>query len=230
MNQDQVSKLWDCIHIFSKTFDPTDPSHRECFVCFFECIKDLLPDPSYRSYFSSFLSMYPPQYSIVSQQLAFEWTYKFRLMTILSERKQGKPVPIITLPQLQYQYELITKEDWSRAVWFVIHFLTANLSSPLDPDTKLTVKAFCVCLRYLLPCPKCKSHMELYLAQHPIDSYFTSCFDVFRWTCEYHETVNVFDRSKTHEPINIRELYNQYRILPETSDPSRSYEIIDDLN
>ena len=226
MNSEQLEQLWDCIHIFAKTLEPTNPTYRDCFLCFFECLKDLIPDDTYKYYFTSFIEASPPQYFLVSQDTAFEWTFKMRLSTIFSERKRGKPLPIITLKQLQPRYEMITKDDWSQAVWFILHFLTSNLPQKPNNDLLLTIKAFCVCIRYLLPCPKCKAHMEEYLADHPIDKAFGSGWDIFEWTCDYHETVNSFDKSRTHQKIDRKQVYSFFRIVPDVP-VHANYEFID---
>ena len=215
-----MDRIWDCIHIFSKTFEPTQEMDRNCFVCFFQCIQDLLPDKMYQSYFSSFMVSAPPQYYLISQDTAFEWTFKLRLAVILAERKRGNAVPLLTLSQLKQKYEFITKDDWSQAVWFVMHFLTANLPQQMNDDTKMTVKAFCVCLRHLLPCPKCKAHMEIYLSEHQVDRYMKSPLDVFRWTCEYHDAVNQFDTSHPRPKLDYEHLYQSLRVRNDS--PSQS--------
>ena len=226
MNSDQLERVWDCIHIFAKTLIPTDPTYRDCFVCFFECLKDLIPDQRYQYYFSSFIESAPPQYYLVSADTAFEWTYKLRLSTILSERKRGNAVPIITLKQLQPKYEMITKDDWSQAVWFILHFLSANLPQKPNEETLLNVKAFTVCIRYLLPCPKCKAHMEVYLSEHSIDKAFGSGWDIFEWTCDYHEAVNSFDTARKHDKIDRKQVYSIFRVISDAPKPT-NYEFID---
>ncbi len=121
---------------------------------------------------------------------------------------------------------MITKDDWSQAVWFILHFLSANLPQKPNQDTLLTVKAFAVCIRYLLPCPKCKAHMEVYLSEHSIDKAFGSGWDIFEWTCDYHEAVNSFDTLRKHDKINRKQVHSMFRVVSDAPTPT-NYEFID---
>jgi len=225
MNDNQQEQIWDCIHIFAKTFDPYKTDERESFVCFFECLCDLLPSNELRSWFATFLTSNPPQNHTTSQNDAFAWSCKLHTYIILCERKQGKSTQIITLDKLSDKYKLITREDWSNAIWFVLHFFTSNLPQQITPQIFESVKAFCVCLMDLLPCPKCKAHMKTYLAQHPIDMC-KSGSDLFRWTCEYHFEVNSFDQ-KNQPPMDLKKLYSFYHIFLKQQ-TSSSFEYIDE--
>ncbi len=47
-------QLWKAIHIIGKTFVPNDNDAATAFVCFFDCLSDLLPDENYRKTLKNF--------------------------------------------------------------------------------------------------------------------------------------------------------------------------------
>jgi hypothetical protein len=195
-----MEKIWDCIHIFGKTIG-NDQDSRIAFHCFINCLIDLLPFQDYKYTIQNYLN----SHSITGD--LFEWSYKLHYWCNYNMRK-----PLFTYFQLQEKYRDITMDEWSDAVWFIIHFIPCNLPEKLNNELVDTFKSFMMCLRYLLPCPKCKGHMEQYLFDNEIRS--NTNFELFSWTFFYHKNVDKFSPSGKNslKSDNQQDLFNFYKI------------------
>lgn len=200
--------IWNAIHVIGKTFDPSKDSIKESFVCFFECLVDLLPDNQSRSTLAGFMQQYPPERFISSGDKTFEWTYRLHAYVNLLKKRQGQLASDITYEQAYKNYSNITKSDWANPIWFLIHYIAANLPDRLTQQQAISFKAFIVCLRYLLPCGECNFHMGGYISNVEIDSYLDSKNGVFYWTWEFHNAVN----KRLNKPLmKIEDAYSMYR-------------------
>ena len=184
------SNIWKTIHVLGKTFDPEHDNAKESFVCFFECLVDLLPDVSARNTLSSFMQQYPVERYITSGNKAFEWTYRLHSYVNLVKKRQGQLSNDITFEQAYKNYSMITKPDWANPIWFLIHYIAANLPEKLSQQQAVSYKALIVCLRYLLPCIECRSHMNNYISNNEIDPYLGTRDTLFYWTFTFHNAVN----------------------------------------
>lgn len=202
------NNIWKAIHVIGKTFDPTNDSAKESFVCFFECLADLLPDIFVCKTLSGFMSQYPPERFIVSGDKAFEWTYRLHSYVNLTKKRQGQLSDDITFEQAYKNYSNISKPDWAIPIWFLIHYIAANLPERLSQQQAISFKAMIVCLRYLLPCEECRKHMTEYISKTEIDPYLGTKNTVFYWTWEFHNSVNVRTNKK---PLPFDEAYSLYR-------------------
>lgn len=182
--------IWKAIHVIGKTFDSSNEFARESFVCFFDCLQDLLPDISARNTLSSFMQQNPVERSISTNKDAFEWTFSLHSFVNYTKQKQGQLSDNITKEQAYTKYSNITKSDWSHPTWFLMHYIAANLPLNVSYQQRTSFKAFIVSLRYLLPCPECRHHMSEYITSTEIDPYLSHGKDVFQWTWTFHNAVN----------------------------------------
>lgn len=201
--------IWKCIHVIGKTFDPDNENAKESFVCLFECLVDLLPDDMARKNLSSFMQQYPVERYIQSNIKTFEWTYRLHSYINLIKRRQGQLSNDITIQQAHTKYSMITKPDWARPIWFLIHFIAANLPLNLTQQQKISFKALIVCLRYLLPCEECRGHMSQYINSTEIDPYLDTRNSVFTWTFNFHNAVN----KRLNKPLlDIKQAFVMYQV------------------
>jgi hypothetical protein len=202
------NRIWKSIHIIGKTFDPNADSSKQSFVCFFACLADLLPDSTACQTLSSFIKQYPIEKNINSNEKAFEWTYKLHSYVNLVKRKNGQLSSDISFDTLNKNYSHLTKSDWADPIWFLIHYIAANLPNKLSHQQMISFKAFIVCLRYLLPCSDCRIHMAEYISNTEIDPYLKTKDSVFYWTWNFHNSVN----KRINRPmIKIEDAYVKYR-------------------
>lgn len=182
--------VWDVIHIQGKTFDTRSENSRESFICFFECLGDLLPNLEYRTNLKNFMYQYPLSSIIFTAENTFEWSYRLHSYINLIKRVEHKPSSDISLTEAHSKYSYINKDDWARPTWFLIHFIARNLPAKIPPEQRIALKAFVVCLRYLLPCSICRNHMNEYISGTEIDSYLLTRDSFFFWTWRFHNEVN----------------------------------------
>ena len=100
----------------------------------------------------------------------FKWVFLLQSYIYINMNKYGN---YIMLPSFNKTLELyktdnMTKDDWGRVLWFIIH--TTALYSTLNMcETFENYKAMLSCLQYLLPCPKCRGHLRANLSLINID-------------------------------------------------------------
>jgi len=80
---------------------------------------------------------------------------------------------------------------WGPIFWHTIH-VTA-LSYPTNPTyaQKRAAKEFYESLVELIPCPVCRDHYRVHLQKLPLGPHLDRRDDLFRWTVELHNEVNV---------------------------------------
>ena len=220
---EQWHNIWEVVHIIGKTYMPT-PEIQDAFICFFDCLCDLLPDVSARNNLRSFMQQTPVDQYLDCNNKAFEWTWKLHNYINMIKKRQGYKISPISLETAYDNYQLIDKRRWGNAFWFLIHFIFANIptnsSNSLDAQTKISCKAFIVCIRYLLPCRvECGNHMKAYLSKVNIDYYLNSPQNLFRWSWEFHNAVNT--RLK-HQTYDFEPALMYYTI------PKSSFQVIDE--
>jgi hypothetical protein len=212
--------VWRFIHIIGKTYNPAIPGSADSFCCLFECLSVLLPDTTLRGVIASFISQYSPRGVTGCSDKAFAWTYKLRTFYNMVLRRRGFNTEMQPFEEFQNEYAFITKSDWGRPTWWIMHHIGANLPQRLSDDLATTFKAFVVCLSILLPCSECKSHMNVYIQNSEIDPYLQTGDTVFQWTWNFHNAVN----KRLSKPlIEYTTALQMYRIQPS------NYTVIEDL-
>lgn len=185
-------KVVNAVYMLSSTYSPDQKVTKESFMCLFECLRDLLPDLWYRQALATFMQQEPIDRYLNYKDTLFEWVYKLNNYISLLKRRQGQLVTDnMTLEQTREQYQFITKNDWGNFIWFLIHFIAANLQGPLHKNHSIAFRAFIVCLSHILPCVECRHHMSEYLKTSNIDPYLSKVDGAYLWTWEFHNEVNI---------------------------------------
>jgi hypothetical protein len=222
MNSYTRKNMWDCIHILAKTFTPDGENTKDSFVCFFECLVDLIPDSFLANSMADFMKQKPlGNINLISSDDAFMWTYRMHLYVNLVQRRKEIEIQLqkkylikidshdLTLDEANKKYSNISKQDWSHPTWFLIHFIAANIPQKISQDDAVSFKAFIVCLRYLLPCPECRKHMNEYIETTDIDPYLKRRNDIFLWTVNFHNDVN---KRLMKEVVSAEDVFDLYHI------------------
>lgn len=220
MNNFETDKnIWDFIHIFGKTFNPSLQNGGESFSCMFDCLSILIPDDTFKIVISAFIKQNPPLRYTGCSDKTFEWTYKLRNYYNMVLKRRGQPSENISFNKLQEEYTFITKSDWGRPTWFMMHYISANLPEMLTPEISTAFKAFVVCLSFILPCEECKEHMNKYIQNSEIDPYLKTRKDIFGWTWYFHNEVNkrinkpVVDFDTAYKMYSQSGKYSQYTLI-----------------
>ena len=200
-------KLWNVIHIIGKTFSSKDRESREAFFCFFECLSDLLPNNEYRKTLKEFMTQSPP-----NPDNAFQWTYSLHSYVNFIKRRRGQSTSDITFEKLNSLYSNVNKTDWGNAIWFLMHYISVNLPEVLTANQQTSFVALIMCIKFLLPCGKCKYHMTEYISSNDIKPFLSSGKACFQWTWIFHNGVS---KRLNKQQISFDEAYNMYLIRRE---------------
>ena len=80
---------------------------------------------------------------------------------------------------------------WGPIFWMTIHVVALGYSEKPTYAEKRSAKEFFESLRNLLPCPVCREHYAEHLKVVPITPSLDSRQDLFKWTVDLHNSVNV---------------------------------------
>ena len=85
----------------------------------------------------------------------------------------------------------LDKDDWGPKAWsFIHHVAMAYPEHPTEED-KHNYKNFYENIKNVLPCKECASNYEKNLERKPIDSALVGNQELFKWTIDIHNMVNV---------------------------------------
>jgi len=117
---------------------------------------------------------------------------------------------------------------WGPLFWHTIH-ITA-LGYPQEPSYahKRAAKEFFEALGILIPCPVCREHYQTHLQKMPISPHLDRRDDLFKWTVELHNNVNLLlGKSKMMESSVI---YYYKRIGLRGKSPVINQDTLDELD
>jgi hypothetical protein len=129
------------------------------------------------------------------QQALFVWIYLcyvYMTVCLSSSTKSTVSLPTINELRAQFHPEKITKTDWGTSLWFILH--TCSLYAPEPMETSfLHYKNLLASLQYLIPCPKCRKHLQQNLQYIDLDSCDRTANELFKCSWKLHNIVNVSD-------------------------------------
>ena len=201
-----------------KDFSKTQMS--DAMKCFIISITKLLPDDDIRNKWMNFIvmtkdvanallanlprffSVYPQFAKAITQdgphflnlcaeskETMFLWVYLFNAyMNIIFNRQSM--IPSLNEMKKRYDPSLLSKFDWGRPLWFIIHMSALYAPDPIMVSFE-TYKSLLNCLQYLLPCPKCRAHLRDNLTKINIDRCAKTREALFKCSVDLHNIVNV---------------------------------------
>jgi hypothetical protein len=120
-------------------------------------------------------------------QSLFIWVYL--LYSFILSTTQGKPKSLNSIRD-EYQYDKLSKYDWGRPLWYIIHTSSLYAPEPIKEYSFGCYYEILNSLQYLLPCPKCRNHLRENLKLIPLDSCDRSRENLFRCSVKLHNIVN----------------------------------------
>jgi hypothetical protein len=82
---------------------------------------------------------------------------------------------------------LKTQDKYGPGIWFMLHLTAAHATTqPLKESFISNVSV----LGENFPCENCRHHFAAYVKEHPLAQYVAIDRGLFRWTWEFHESVN----------------------------------------
>jgi Erv1 / Alr family len=234
-----IDQFWKCIHVFGRVYQPTDKEIKQSFSCFFQSLSGILPSKMMRGMMKDFIAMTPtiqkallehksltsfftvhrPLYNVLISKPGefftfcledgdslFAWTFLFHSYFNMVF---GLPLESFHSLRLVYSPEKIHKETWANPLWYMMH--TCAYYSRQEQNCNMCFKAFMSCLRYAIPCPKCRNHLSGNLEQIDIDKFLYIPEGIFDYTVRLHNSVNeqlgrpilsVEDARSIYDPFN----------------------------
>jgi hypothetical protein len=143
-----------------------------------------------------------------SKETMFLWVYLFNAYMNIIYNRQAL-IPSLNEMKKQYDPSKLSKYDWGRPLWFIIHMSALYAPHPVMVSFE-TYKSLLNCLQYLLPCPKCRAHLRENLNKINIDRCAKTNEALFNCSVDLHNIVNVSKDNPTraYSYEESRELYN----------------------
>lgn len=219
---ENVSKSFACLFQSLAGIVPTSDARRiitDFLTTTREVQKTLISSQELKGFFTA----YPEVYTIIAQRpyeffnrslkdsdSLFIWTYLLHAYYNLVTGSAS----VDSFNKLKHQYDRskINKETWGNPIWALIHFCAYYSPDRPDQDHCVCYKAFLSCLRYCLPCPKCRVNLEKNLMQLDIDPFLSCKESLFDYTVQLHNLVNGETGKSvitTDEAAKIYAPYNQ---------------------
>lgn len=103
----------------------------------------------------------------------------------------------------------IPPEVWGPFFWHTIHIV--SLGYPQNPTytDKKAAKDFFESLQVLIPCPICREHYISHMVKLPIGPSLDSRKDLFRWTIELHNEVNMMLGKRKYSETEVIQFYTR---------------------
>jgi hypothetical protein len=103
----------------------------------------------------------------------------------------------------------IPPEVWGPFFWHTLHIVA--LGYPQEPtySDKKAAKEFYESLQTLIPCPMCREHYASHMVKLPIGPSLDSRKDLFRWTVDLHNEVNVMLGKRKYSETEVIQFYTR---------------------
>jgi len=142
-----------------------------------------------------------------NSELLFVWTY---LLLCYYDILQNKQTDSFNSLKQKYAKDLIAKETWGNAVWFVIHHSSYYSPLVMTVEWQNAFKAFISTLQIVIPCSLCRNHLRQNLPKNDINKYINNKHDIFKWTHSLHNIVNESCQKPTISLEDAKCIYDPY--------------------
>lgn len=101
---------------------------------------------------------------------------------------------------------------WGPPTWAAIHLICLGAPETFKGSDQLSYKKFFDALPFVLPCEKCKRHLQEHLEKHPMDAALSGGRStLFAWSVELHNIVNRSLDKPTMSVDDAMKLWSSYR-------------------
>jgi len=198
--------LWCITHIFAISLRPGTEKE---YVEFLWLLTKLLPCPFCKTNLEKKLIKYPPANYLGDKVKAFWYSYMLHDLANQHISKYHPESPKSS-PSFDDAKDAYTKalayhgnEFCGNAVWSSIHILAATLK----PENAANYKRMLELLTVLLPEQKCRTSLEKFLKQYPIDPHLRNNHDAFFYSFILHKTINESIRKQSPSYEVVKNFY-----------------------
>jgi hypothetical protein len=130
-------------------------------------------------------------YCLRSSSSLFNWVYLFQAFMFMKLKDNGIQVEIPTINQLRDEYHVdkLTITDWGNNLWYILHTTSLYAHDPID-QAFMNYRCMLESLQYLLPCPKCRVHLQQNLQKINLTTCAQTRFQLFKCSWQLHNIVN----------------------------------------
>lgn len=149
-------------------------------------------------------------YSVNNKNILFMYVYLMYCYILASQRTYNINHKIPTYKNIleKYNPDFITKSDWGRATWYVIHISALYNEQIISQSFMNAYSNWLHSLMHLLPCEVCRSHLRENIKYVPIIG--VDNISLFKSTYELHNVVN---RSLNKYEPSLDEALSYYSFL-----------------
>jgi hypothetical protein len=142
----------------------------------------------------------------------FNWIYLLQSYFVILFNRHGHAMQIPNLRELHelYDPQRITKTDWGRPTWYVIH--TTSLFCPGGHDHFRLYHELLNCLQYVLPCPKCREHLKSnlnFIDFSRCGGFYQGHLNVELFKCSWN-LHNIVNKSVNKPQVSFRDALRLY--------------------
>lgn len=179
--------FFQMIHCMAAYYDAN--TSEKAFQCMFESAYEMIPSvESHKKIVSYALQKFPlNSIALKNSSSLLQWSYQLNSYIHTFFYNGGSYIPYDKFKQ-KYDHSNMVITTWSHPTWKMIHYYASQYDNTYE--YALSYKAFMSCMQFLLPCPRCREHLKDNLSNHPIDKFFSSRDDLFRWSYILHQTVS----------------------------------------
>jgi len=138
-------------------------------------------------------------------QAFFLWVYLLDIF-VLGLTNQTRNIPSLQEMRGYYQPDKISIGDWGNAFWHLLHTCSLYAPEPID-QSFMCYKDMVKALRFLLPCPKCRTHLTQNLQYVDFDTCPRTREELFKCSWKLHNIVN---KSNNKPMISLQDAFSMY--------------------
>ena len=136
-----------------------------------------------------------------SSSSLFNWVYLLQCFMFLNLQDSNYKIKIPSLTEVRVEYNIdkISINDWGNSLWYILHMCSLYAPEPMNQSFE-NYRMILQSLQYLLPCPKCRLHLQQNLSTIDIDNCAQTRIELFKCSWKLHNKVNV-DTGKSFLPF-----------------------------
>ena len=138
----------------------------------------------------------------------FAWVYLFQAFMYMKLQDNGINMTIPSLTQVRDEYisDKLTIQDWGNNIWYILHTVSLYAPEPIH-QSFMNYRCLLESLQYLLPCPKCRIHLQQNLQKINLATCAQTRLELFKCSWQLHNIVN----EATNKPqISLQEAISLY--------------------
>lgn len=183
--------LWIVLESFLSHIQiPQDENIKESILMFLYSLEYILPCPSYRSLYHSFLSIHPLSELFLLPTSLLEWFKNLKIFFYSQLFPLISPVPFYS----STYNNMHEPKFWGNSLWVLLEvfLLSYDTSNSID-----SIHMFLYSLQHLIPCPQCRHHYYLFIEKYSFVVRLHEKYKMLLWL--YYLKKDIFSKTNPNE-------------------------------